>query len=378
MYKGTKGIKEKAIPVQAPEEPPIGSAVNIWFPLDMKTVKLVRDKICQAIWTEAKESDKERMLDIIFAILRSIDPTTMHILRYKTPREIEDLVEEYVDKMKGVKRDNMDCPIPKKQMEIKTRYYEEMFKYRSFIQNYQWDYGDMDEDAGLFIKLREKYKLYNKDYAFTNDKRIGNPCSVCNHTCVFAPRTMCSYCIDFDRIEMFIKISKCFHVMGSYFLFYWYLSEVSVRYLFENWNTLSIIFSRTLNCSPIELYINHEQLKELLQKNDPFNGDSESEIPPTEDKMYKLIVDFNNEQEREKKEEKEARAKLYKKKLDEYKKEKAKKEREKSLQKALYAKEMKEREKKKKDLIKLMEMKKMTEDPLFKKSIEEMGDKELK
>ena len=378
MFKANKGIKEKAIPVHVVEEPPMGSKVNVWFPLDMKTVKLVRDKICQAIWVEAKESDKERMLDIIFAVLRSIDPNTMHILRHKTPREIEDKVEECVEKMHQVIKGDMDCPIPKKQMEIKSRYYEEMFQYRSFIQNYEWDYGDMGEDAGLFIKLREKYKLFNKDYAFTNDKRIGNPCVVCNNACVFAPRTMCSFCMDYDRIEMYIKICKCFHVMGSYFLFYWYLSEVTLRYMVENWNNLSIIFTRKLYCSPIELYNNHEQLKELLKKNDPFGSDSEGDIPPTEDKMYKLIVDFNEEQEKEKKEEKEARAKLYKKKLDEYKKEKAKKEREKAIQKALYAKEMKEREKKKKELIKMMEMKKMTEDPLFQKAVEDMGDKELK
>ena len=162
--------------------------------------------------------------------------------------------------------------------------------------------------------------------------------------------------------------------MGSYYQFYWYLSMTTIDYMIKNWNRLSEVFSTPLQASPLDMYLNEMDLRKIQAQEEEEKFKEKLEKQKEEDEMYKLICQLYNDQETRNKryeelEREKLRTKLAKKKAEEEKK---------KWIKAMYKNHLDAKKKNQKKLDEAALLKDLTEDPMFHKSLEEMGDKELK
>lgn len=162
--------------------------------------------------------------------------------------------------------------------------------------------------------------------------------------------------------------------MGSFYQFYWYLSATSIDYMIKNWNRLNEIFSKPLNASPLDFYLNEFQLRTLQKEQEIEKREQEIEKAREEDKMYQLICQIygaqeKKNQEREKEEMEKLKTQLAKKKAAEDKK---------KWIREMHKNYIVAKKKNQKKLDEAMLLKDLTEDPMFQKKMEEMGDKELK
>ena len=382
MFSYNKPVKAKAIDsLYVPYRPyydskinTIGWSNNAYFSFDLDIVRLVAKKVQLNIWRDAKGEDKERLYDIVFAALRCIPSETVLFYATKEPREVDDRILGAYSKLQELTSTKPDSPILNKRIEQLNSYYEKQYEYRNFIQNKYWEFKDLNEDAGLFMKLREKYKMYSKDFSKFGKSYNGKECLNCKYPCVRPCFNICTYCQDFDRLEMFIKVSKCLRVMGSYYQFYWYLSMTTIDYMIKNWNRLSEVFSTPLQASPLDMYLNEMDLRKIQAQEEEEKFKEKLEKQKEEDEMYKLICQLYNDQEtRDKRyeelEREKLRTKLAKKKAEEEKK---------KWIKAMYKNHLDAKKKNQKKLDEAALLKDLTEDPMFHKSLEEMGDKELK
>ena len=88
---------------------------------------------------------------------------------------------------------------------------------------------------------------------------------------------------------MFLKVCKCFHIVGSFYSFFFYMSEMSIAWMMKHAETLYKVLSRPLDSTPLELYINAENRLQYKPK------DVEEEEPT--DEMMMLIRQVSEEQE---------------------------------------------------------------------------------
>lgn len=382
MFAYNKPVKARTIdslyvpyrPYVENSKSPIGWSNNVYFSFDLDIVKLVAKKVQYYLWTDAKGEDETRLYDIVFAALRCIPAETVLFYATKEPREVDDRILGAYSKMQELKDKKPDSPILNKRIEQLADYYEKMYEYRNFIQNKEWEFKDLEEDAGLFIKLHEKYKMYKKDFSKFEKSYNGKECFSCRYPCVRPCFNLCSYCQEFDRLEMFIKICKCFRIMGSFYQFYWYLSATSIDYMIKNWKRLNEIFSKSLNASPLDFYLNEFQLRTIQKEQEIEKREQEMEKAREEDKMYQLICQIygaqeKKNQEREKEEMEKLKTQLAKKKAAEEKK---------KWIREMHKNYIVAKKKNQKKLDEAMLLKDLTEDPMFQKKMEEMGDKELK
>ena len=374
MFKANKPIKAKKINVN-PYPRVLAPVSNSWFSLNLDTVKLVAKKIRKTIFPECKKVWKERFMNIVYALLKSVRAEVFEIQMVKKPEEMDAILFTKFELMKKINKEDFDSPFIKKQMNARHHYYEQMFGLRSFIQNYNWCYKDMDEDAKTFMKLREKYKLYFKDYRMI--KGQGNECINCHHPCCFGKTNICCYCCEFDKLEMYIKIANCLKTMGSYFLFYFYLSETDIAFLNDNWNILSQVFSRPLNCSAVELYVNQEYLFKVCLDSKIEKFEEEKKKAEEADEMYNLILAMNEEQEKEDKKNKEEEIdKVFKIYLEKEREKKNKRKKKEKKQKLVVRPTISDQEKLEKDLEAAALMKSMMEKQK-EKDLANIGDKSL-
>lgn len=322
MFKGNKPVTYKSIRPNVFQRvlTPVSNKI---FSLDKTIVRSVSEDVLRVVWPNAKDADKERIFDVVFAILKGVDEEVLSALTTLEPYKVEDMATTKYKKYQELKKIDFDSPFPAKRMLARSLYYEEAFKQRSFIQNWRWEHKDLDEDAETFIKCREKYKLYAKDYR--EAKGRGKECFICHHTCVTRLTNICSYCTEFDtKMHLFIKLSCAFQTMGSYFLFNWYLSETTWDYLLKNFVTIIRVFGQPIGFSLIEKYSNYIYLMRLV-------NDEEAEAKETQkikeeevkDEMFELVLALEDQEKKKKKKE-------VKELLKEFRKEKR-------LQKKLYA-----------------------------------------
>ena len=382
MFSYNKPIKAKTIDnLYVPFRPysdnyssPIGWSKNVYFSFILDIVQQVAKKIKKIIWEDASGEDEARLYDIVFAALRCIPAETVLFYATKEPREVDDRIFGAYSKIEELSAKKPDSPILNKRIEQLAEYYEKMYEYRSFIQNKYWGFKDLNEDIGLFIKLHEKYKMYNKDFSKFEKSYNGKECMSCRYPCVRPCFNICTYCQDFDRLEMFIKICKCFRIVGSYYQFYWYLSSPTIDYMIKKWNKLNEVFSRPLHASPLDFYLNEFQLRALRDEQAIEKREEEREKEQEEDKMYQLICKIYGEEEEKDKKMKEKEKEKLKTQLA---KKKAAEEKKKWIRE-MHQNHLLARKKNQEKLEEAALLKDLTEDPMFKKSLEEMGDKELK
>lgn len=381
MFTFNKPIKAKAIdslyvpyrPYTGSYSSPIGWSKNVYFSFILDIVQHVAKKIQEIIWKDATGEDAARLYDIVFAALRCIPAETVLFYSTKEPREVDDRINGAYSKMQELATKKPSSPILNKRIEQMAEYYEKMYEYRNFIQNKYWGFKDLNEDVGLFIKLHEKYKMYNKDFSKFEKSYNGKECLSCRYPCVRPYFNICTYCQDFDRLEMFIKICKCFRIVGSYYQFYWYLSSTTIDYMIKKCSKLNEVFSKPLEASPLDFYLNEFQLRALLDEQE-LEKIEEKREQEQEDKMYKLISQIYGEEEEKDKKKREKEKERLKNQLA---KKKAVEEKKKWI-KNMYKNHLDAKKKNQKKIDEAALLKDLTEDPIFRKSLEETGDKELK
>lgn len=299
------------------------------FVFNPKTIEIVVKKLLLDLWPDASKTEKAHFYNIIYALLKSIRRDAL-VLYQKEPETIELFVNTYFESLCVLEpAAEFNSPLFHKQIKAKYDFYEKAYDYRSIIHNYDWsfkyliknddgtykEYKYLDEDLPLFIKLREKYKMYHEDIKCFKDPSTAPLCQVCQKPCATRPKQVCTFCYQFDKLELFIKICTKCHLMGSFFMFYFYLPEVTFYYMFENKDKIMKIFSegiRPISATPLELYYSAEEMKKYITVKDVFKEESKK-LNGEDDGMMKLIQQLNDEQEElVKKERKNLLNKFYK------------------------------------------------------------------
>lgn len=327
MYKANKPVSMKQIKAN-PLQRVLSPAINKAFLLDKAVVRFVANDIARIVWPSAKEVDKERLYDIVFAMLKSVSEESLSALTGLEPRKIEDMAQDKFSRMLNAQKKDFDSPFPAQKMLARSRYYEEIYQQREFIQNWRWEFKDLDEDAGSFIKCREKYKMYARDYALVKGK--GKECIICHHCCVVGLGNICTFCAEFDtKLIIFIKLCTSFQTMGSYYIFNWYLSEPTWDYLVENIESIVKALRHPIGYSLIEKYANQCYLIKVTTEEEP-EEEPKKELDKLND-MVEMLIAIEKSQEDQKKKEKEDK---FKKLFNQYMKEEREKKREKKSQQA--------------------------------------------
>lgn len=222
---------------------------NKKFFVRVPILRRVGEMIIQETCPDMDPVSKEYFQIVLLSLFRSIREDTLTPL---TTWPLEDIVLKvcsYSKKLKeiypGKKSYISDINILKE-----FQFFEDLFFYRNLVQNYKWDYDDLDEDVALFIKRREKVKCYNKDYKTST----GFPCACCGMNCNTKLGSFCTYCSEFDYINIFKKFCCFTKLLGSYFLFNWYLPEVARDYILEHWDVYLGMFKKEISFNIIFKY----------------------------------------------------------------------------------------------------------------------------
>lgn len=249
-------------------------------------IEVVARKLQKEIWNDATEGEKVHFFNIVYALLKSVRRDAL-VLYKKEPYFIDHCIGYYFQRLQELdKSKDWESPFFRKQINARFEFYEKAFDYRSMIHNYDWSYKwleknkdgtykayhYLDEDVLLFMKLREKYKMYYEDLKCFKDLSKAPLCQNCNKPCsTFRPSikvNFCSYCYNFDKLEIYLKIANGLHIMGSYFMFYYYLPETTFHFLFDNLSKVNKVFSKEISSTPLDLYYSNMFINELKTAKD--------------------------------------------------------------------------------------------------------------
>ena len=295
-----------------PHKTIIGATQPIEFrPVNPNNVKLVADDILKVVWPDANEEEKITFNSLLLAVFKSIRSDVFKFLVEQTPGNCDDRARlDYSAYIKIEEDVGCDSPLPVKRINHRYKYYELQYDRRVFIQNYIWDYKDLDEDVAVFIKNREKYKMYKKDFDLIKQKGI--ECTICHQLCVTSVNHACTFCSEYDRLLFFIKICKFFKVLGSMYLFYWFLSDETFDYICKHADKFSKVFQKSFSFPIMEKYAVYENIQDIFfhTEDDEPKKNQQMELEEVNDKDDKAItlmdaVSKKYEEEKKMKKEKE-------------------------------------------------------------------------
>lgn len=232
--------------------------VNDFFPIETPIVKTVAGDILNLVWKDANEVERLHFQNLLSAMLKSVRGDVMKFLVEQEPRDIEQEAKKKFDILLKTHRDGLfDSQIIETRYFHRMKYYEQCYDCRALIQNFNWCFEGLDSDIMKFIKEREKAKMYSKDFDRANKKLgkgKGQECLICKHNCCTHVNSICLFCEDYDKLLFFIKVSCFFKILGSMFLFYWFLDTCTFEYICANAEKFASIFKNDLSISVIEKY----------------------------------------------------------------------------------------------------------------------------
>lgn len=259
--------------------------------VDKKTVKLVGDDILEKVWPKADIHDKFHFQWTFLAMFKSAKQHIVEAIQKVSPSQWEkDLKEMYEAYLKIDKRDTSSS-IQTTRIKAQWRYYQNAFEKRNIIQNYCWNYRGMDESAESFIRLYERAKAYFK--CFERSRWKGFPCLICHQPCVPKRAQVCDYCYDFKKLQIFIKLSSFFKIIGSFYLFLYFLPDGTDTYLLLNWDKLEPIFNKSFDFNVFKKYAAYIAVQEItftenFTSDDVKDNDEIKEKPKKKEKTYLL------------------------------------------------------------------------------------------
>lgn len=330
MFKGNQNVKIKRINMALgqsnkpkPSNPRLDLQKEAIFVFNPAIIEKVSINLKKNFWPYATEVESLHLFNLVYAMLKSIRRDAL-VLYTKEPMIIDRHLKSCFAALRTLEKPkDFNSQLIHAKVNARFAYYEQEYDYRSMIQNYDWDYQYkkeierpdktiktelhwLSDDVMLFIKLREKYKLYHEDFKLFKNIAKAPECEVCHIPCAtFRPsikRYFCSFCYQYDKLEFYLKLCSFFHLMGSYFMFYFYLPESTFMYIFNNKAKIFEVLSKEVSASPLELYLNRKELEELKTVEDVVK--QEMKKMEEGDMMMKMIQEIADKSEEEAKKEK--------------------------------------------------------------------------
>lgn len=330
MFKGNQNVKIKRINMALeqsskpnPSNPHLNLKNEAIFVFNPAIIEKVATNIQRNFWPSATEIECLHFFNLVYAMLKSIRRDAL-VLYTKEPMIIDHHLKSCFAALRVLEKPkDFNSQLIHAKVNARFAYYEQEYDYRSMIQNYDWDYQYkreiekpdktiktelhwLSDDVMLFIKLREKYRLYHEDFKLFKNIAKAPECEVCHIPCAtFRPsikRYFCSFCYQYDKLEFYLKLCSFFRLMGSYFMFYFYLPESTFMYIFKNKAKFFEILGKETSTSPLELYLNRKELDKLKTVEDVVK--EEIEKMEEGDMMMKMIQEIADKSEEEAKKEK--------------------------------------------------------------------------
>ena len=163
------------------------------------------------------------------------------------------------------------------------------------------------------IKEREKSKMYSKDFDKANKKLgkgKGYPCLICKNNCCTHTNSICLFCEDYDKLLFFIRVSCFFKILGSMYLFFWFLDDCTFEYICENAEKFASIFKNGIDIPIIEKYGVYKKIYDELHPplytgpeiEESEEEESDDDDPDEEHKILQALEDRYLEKEAKKRE----------------------------------------------------------------------------
>ena len=262
FYDGTKPVQMGRLPKVSFRT--VSEVTNKYFYEDKDALKRVASDILKEVWEDANPEEKAHFNLMLRAMFKSVREEVLSCICKAEKEEMEKKIKASYDLMVKEPKKDYDAPLAFLRIKARNSYFEKISEYRGLIQSYNWGYKGLDEDAEAFIKAKEKYKTYIRSYRAVKGK--GVPCIACNHPCVFANNEICDYCADEAKLNMFARISCFFKLIGSMYLFYWYLPENTLDYLRTHWNKYLGAFKKPFNFNIILRYASYTSKEDIGEK----------------------------------------------------------------------------------------------------------------
>ena len=230
--------------------------------LDVPSLRLVANDILDATKIDASDEDKKQFQEILIAMFKSIRQETLNTIINSTDHKLLELAKTKRDAMEKIEKKNLMNDKPVIRVKARFEYYENLFVERSLIQNCCWNFAGLDSHIEDFIEENEKSKMNLHSLFMTQWK--GVLCTRCNQTCAIAPSDICPCCQSKKALELFIKLSKFFKILGDMYLFFSYCPQETLDYL-KSHSTLMEIFNKMpADFNVIKKYAKYWRIKKEL------------------------------------------------------------------------------------------------------------------
>lgn len=221
--------------------------------LDMDPIILtmVAKEVLKKMKIVLTPEEEKNFIQVFTAVFKSVRQSTLQAIICGNDWDIDKKIKKLHGDMLKVDSKDLKSEDPNKRIIAQFKYYEKKMEKRTMIQNYYWNFKNLNEDVKTFIRHNERAKLNLTDFA--NTKWKGEKCSKCGNPCCREKKSFCSYCSFADRIKIFGDICNFFHMLGDLYTFYFYLPLKTLEFYNENENFRKI-FESEISFSPIKLY----------------------------------------------------------------------------------------------------------------------------
>lgn len=186
---------------------------------------------------------KNFVYELYLALLISIPLS--NIFEYISKIEEKDPQKELMD----LYDDIQNTPLPskkstnlKRKITSKYEYYEKIFKLRSKIQNYEFNYHNLGASTANFIQARERLRI---EYKHIQKNPIGTICCIgCNTKWLQKDNDFCPVCEKENDINMFATLANFFNIVGDMTQFYQALHPETHEFLLDHWTQIHTLFKK--------------------------------------------------------------------------------------------------------------------------------------
>lgn len=132
-----------------------------------------------------------------------------------------------------------------KRTEAKSRYYEECYKYRVILQNYDYNFCGLGTNTSNFLQGREITKIQMEQI-----KKFGigpKTCEGCGTKWLQEDKNECLKCDNENSINFYISMACFFQVIGDSERFWLFLDEKTNNIIADNGEIIKEFFRRNKN-----------------------------------------------------------------------------------------------------------------------------------
>lgn len=193
--------------------------------------------------TSSKLITKNLVFEIYLALLISIPGENIFLWIKEIDIKGKDkILQNLYDDYLSIKKENFSSRILQKKVQGKYDYYEQAYRKRAKIQNYEFNYHNLANSTSNFIQAREIIKIENK---FLKRNKPGPICcKVCGIKWLTSETDACPTCEKANDISMFVTLCNYFNVLGDMEQFFNALHPQTYEYILDNWNEIKNFFKQ--------------------------------------------------------------------------------------------------------------------------------------